>query len=83
MPHAITVEVEEIDGQGGPADVLVETESQKQILVGRGGSMVREIGTRARPEIEQLLGRHVFLELRVKVKPRWRRDEAMLERLGL
>ena len=45
--------------------------------------MVREIGTRARPEIEQLLGRHVFLELRVKVKPRWRRDESLLERLGI
>ena len=45
--------------------------------------MVKEIGTRARPEIEQLLGRHVFLELRVKVKPRWRRDESLLERLGI
>ena len=65
------------------ADVLVETESQKQILIGRGGSMVREIGTRARPEIEQILGRHVYLELHVKVKPRWRRDDSMLERLGI
>jgi GTPase len=45
--------------------------------------VVKEIGTRARPEIEQLLGRHVFLDLTVKVRPRWRRDEAMLERLGL
>ena len=45
--------------------------------------MVREIGTRARPEIEALLGHPVFLELQVKVKPRWRRDEAMLQRLGL
>jgi GTP-binding protein Era len=45
--------------------------------------MVKEIGTRARPEIEQLLGHHVFLELRVKVKPRWRRDEALLQRLGI
>jgi GTP-binding protein Era len=77
VPHAITVEV------AIEADLLVETESQKQILIGRGGSMVKEIGTRARPEIEQLLGRHVFLELRVKVKPRWRRDESMLERLGI
>jgi GTP-binding protein Era len=83
VPHAISVEIEEIADKAVTADVLVETESQKQILVGRGGSMVREIGTRARPEIEQLLGRHVFLELRVKVKPRWRRDESMLERLGL
>ena len=53
------------------------------IVVGRGGSMVREIGTRARPEIEAVLGRRVYLELRVKARPRWRRDEAMLERLGI
>ena len=46
--------------------MLVETESQKQILVGKGGAMVREIGTRARPEIEQLLGHKVFLELQVE-----------------
>jgi GTP-binding protein Era len=83
VPHAITVEVEEITDKAVAADVLVETDSQKQILIGRGGAMVREIGTRARPEIEQLLGHHVFLELRVKVKPRWRRDESLLERLGL
>jgi GTPase len=44
---------------------------------------VKEIGIRARPEIELLLGRPVFLELRVKVKPRWRRDERLLERLGI
>ena len=63
--------------------MLVETESQKQILVGKGGAMVREIGTRARPEIEALLGHKVFLELVVKVRPHWRRDDATLERLGL
>ena len=83
VPHAITVEVEGIEDTSVQASILVETESQKQILVGRGGTMVREIGTRARPEIEQLLGRHVFLELRVKVRPRWRRDDALLERLGI
>jgi GTP-binding protein Era len=83
VPHALTVQVGEITDKAVIADVLVETESQKQILIGRGGSMVREIGTRARPEIEQLLGRHVFLELHVKVKPRWRRDDSMLERLGI
>jgi GTP-binding protein Era len=63
--------------------VYVETDSQKQILVGKGGSMVREIGTRARPEVEAALGHPVFLELSVKVRPKWRRDERMLERLGL
>ena len=83
LPHAITVEVDEIGEKIVRADVLVETESQKQIVIGKGGAMVREIGRRARPEIEQLLGHPVFLELHVKVKPRWRRDEALLERLGI
>jgi GTP-binding protein Era len=83
VPHAVSVEVEEIEEKVVRANVFVETESQKQILVGKGGSMVRQIGTRARPEIEHLLGRKIFLELQVKVRPRWRRDEAMLERLGL
>jgi GTPase len=83
VPHAISVIVESVEEKSVAAEVLVETESQKQIVVGRGGSVIKQIGTRARPEIEHLLGRHVFLELRVKVRPRWRRDEAMLERLGL
>jgi len=83
VPHAITVEVDEVDDGRVAASVYVETGSQKAIVVGRGGRMIREIGSRARPEIELLLGRAVFLELRVKVRPRWRRDEAMLARLGL
>ncbi len=83
VPHAVSVEVDEIEDKVVRANVFVETESQKQILVGKGGSMVRQIGTRARPEIEFLLGRKIFLELQVKVRQRWRRDEAMLERLGL
>jgi GTPase len=83
VPHAITVEVREIDERSVRADVLVETESQKQIVVGRGGAMIREIGSRARPEIEALMGHAVFLELRVKVRPRWRRDESVLQRLGI
>jgi GTPase len=83
VPHAITVEVEELEERVVRATLYVETESQKQIMVGKGGAMVREIGTRARPEIELLLGHPVFLELRVKVRPRWRRDEALLERLGI
>jgi len=83
VPHAITVDVQEIEDKVVRADVLVETESQKQIVVGKAGTMVREIGKRARPEIEALLGHPVYLELRVKVKPRWRRDETLLERLGI
>jgi GTP-binding protein Era len=83
VPHSISVEIEELDEKLLRAFVLVETESQKQILVGKKGAMIREIGTRARPEIEALLGHRVFLELKVKVRPKWRRDDAQLERLGL
>ena len=83
VPHAIEVEVEEVEDGHVRAHVYVETESQKGILVGRGGSMIKEIGSRARPEIELLLGRRVFLELVVKVRPHWRRDENVLERLGI
>jgi GTP-binding protein Era len=83
VPHAVSVEVEEIEERVVRATIFVETESQKQILVGKSGSMVKQIGTRARPEIEHLLGRRIYLELHVKVRPRWRRDEAMLERLGI
>ena len=83
VPHAISVELEEVEEKVMRASILVETESQKQILVGKGGAMVKEIGTRARPEIEALVDHPVFLELKVKVRPRWRRDAATLERLGL
>jgi GTPase len=83
VPHAITVEVDELEERVVRAIVYVETDSQKQIVVGGGGRMIKEIGTRARPEIEALLGHKVFLELQVKVRPRWRRDERLLERLGL
>jgi GTP-binding protein Era len=83
VPHAISVEVQELDDPVVRASILVETESQKQIVVGKGGAVVKEIGVRARPEIEAVLGRPVYLELVVKVRPRWRRDETTLERLGL
>jgi GTP-binding protein Era len=85
VPHAISVEVEELDAEAGrvTAQIWVETQSQKGIVVGKGGGMIRAIGTRARPEVEALLGRSVFLDLRVKVRPRWRRDESALERLGI
>ncbi|HEU4972355.1 MAG TPA: GTPase Era [Gaiellaceae bacterium] len=83
VPHALTVEVLELDEKAVRASVLVATESQKGILVGKRGAMIREIGTRARPEVEALVGHPVFLELVVKVRPRWRRDRKTLERLGL
>ena len=83
VPHALTVEVDAIEDAVVRAHLYVETESQKGILVGKRGAMVREIGTRARPEVEALVGHPVFLELVVKVRPKWRRDPRMLERLGL
>jgi GTP-binding protein Era len=83
VPHAISVEIDELDEKVVRANVLVETDSQKQIVVGKGGAIVKEIGVRARPEIEALLGRSVYLELQVKVRPAWRRNDAILERLGL
>jgi GTPase len=83
VPHAIEVEIEEIEDGRVRARLFVETESQKGILVGKGGSMVKAIGSRARPELERLLGRKVFLELVVKVRPHWRRDENVLQELGI
>ena len=83
VPHALSVEVDELADKLVRATIFVETESQKQILIGKKGAMIREIGMRARREIEQALGHKVFLELQVKVKPKWRRDDATLERLGL
>jgi GTP-binding protein Era len=83
VPHAVTVEVDEIEVGRVRALVYVETESQKAIVVGKGGDMIKAIGSAARPEIELLLGRKVFLELQVKVRPKWRRDERVLERLGI
>jgi GTPase len=83
VPHALTVEVDGIEETAVRAHLYVETESQKGILVGKRGAMVREIGTRARPEVEALVGHPVFLDLVVKVRPKWRRDPRMLERLGL
>jgi len=83
VPHSIGVEIEELEEARVRASLYVETDSQKGILVGKGGSMVKAIGSRARPEIEGLLGRKVFLELVVKVRPHWRRDENALEKLGI
>jgi GTP-binding protein Era len=83
LPHAISVDLEELGEKVVRAIIYVETESQKQIVVGRRGAIVKEIGVRARPEIEQLLGHPVYLDLQVKVRPKWRRDEQLLERLGI
>jgi len=83
LPHAITAEVVEIEEKLVHVRLYTETESQKQILIGKGGSVVREIGRKARPFIEALVGHPVYLQLQVKASPKWRRNETMLERLGL
>ncbi|MDQ3102554.1 MAG: GTPase Era [Actinomycetota bacterium] len=88
LPHAIDVEVSSYERREDglvevAADVWAETDSQKAILIGKGGRMVREIGTAARREVERELGAKVYLELKVRVRPRWRRDESLLDRLGI
>jgi GTP-binding protein Era len=83
VPHALTAEVVEIDEKRVHVRLYTETESQKQILIGKGGTMVREIGRGARPHVEALIGHPVYLQLQVKASPKWRRNETMLERLGL
>ena len=88
LPHAVEVEVAELSTREDGltevrADVWAETDSQKAILIGKGGRMVREIGTAARRELERELDTRVFLDLKVRVKPRWRRDESLLDRLGI
>jgi GTP-binding protein Era len=88
VPHSVEVEIDEIEEREDGlmvirARVWAETESQKGILVGAGGRMVRAVGTAARGEIEELLGRRVHLELNVRVRKGWRRDEGLLDRLGI
>ena len=88
VPHSVEVEIDELEERDDGllvvrARVWAETESQKGILVGRGGQMVRAVGTAARKEIEAMLGRRVHLELIVRVRKGWRRDEGLLDRLGI
>jgi GTPase len=87
VPHSIAVQVEEMaDQERGlvriTCVILVERESQKGIVIGKSAGMLKRIGTAARKEIEPLLGRRVFLELRVKVQREWQRDPVALTRLG-
>jgi GTP-binding protein Era len=93
LPFASAVVIDRWDG-GAVADqapaplrlygtIVVERESQKPIVIGRGGEMIRRIGTAARREIEEFLGVHVFLDLRVQVRRRWREDDELLSRIGV
>jgi GTP-binding protein Era len=88
VPHAVEVEIEDIDRGRDElvrieAVILVETESQKGILIGARGRMVKSIGVAARRAIERELGSRVHLELSVRVRRHWRADERLLDRLGI
>jgi GTPase len=89
LPHSVAVLVDEMGVDPEREDLLViratlfvERASQKPIVLGRRGAVLREIGTRARAELEALLGAHVYLDLRVKVAKEWQRDPRQLARLG-
>ncbi len=89
LPHSIAVVVEEMvpaEGRGDLvkvfADIYVERTSQKAIVIGAGGSRLRDVGTRARREIEGLLGQRVYLDLHVRVAKEWQRDPRQLRKLG-
>ena len=88
LPHAVEVEVDDVaEREDGlrviEARMWAATESQKAILIGAGGSLIKAIGTSARQEIEALLGARVHLDLSVRVRKGWRGDEALLDRLGI
>jgi GTP-binding protein Era len=87
LPHAVEVQVEEIAARPDLVTVRcalwVETESQKGIVIGAGGRMIKAIGTAARKELERELGTHVHVDLSVRVRRSWRADDALLDRLGI
>lgn len=89
LPHSLAVVIEEVREREDREDLIevyailyVERDSQKGIVIGRGGARLREVGTAARTQIEKLLGTKVFLDLRVKVAKNWQRDPKQLGRLG-
>jgi GTPase len=88
LPHAVEVQVDELSHREDglvevKAQIWAETDSQKGILIGSGGRKIKEIGSAARTELERELGAKVFLDLQVRVRRRWRRDESLLDRLGI
>lgn len=88
IPYSVAVQIEEYREEPEKnlvrirADVLVERESQKGIVIGKGGGLLKKVGTAARLELEKETGARVYLELFVKVEPEWTRSETMLRRLG-
>jgi GTP-binding protein Era len=90
LPHSLAVVVEEMTPREGHkrglidvhAEVYVERQSQKAIVLGAGGSRLRDVGTKARQQIEALLGNPIYLDLHVRVAKDWQRDPKQLRRLG-
>ncbi|MDT5260772.1 MAG: GTPase [Mycobacterium sp.] len=89
LPHSLAVMIDEVNPREGRDDLIdvhavlyVERDSQKGIVIGKGGARLREVGTAARGQIEKLLGTKVFLDLRVKVAKNWQSDPKQLGRLG-
>jgi GTP-binding protein Era len=87
VPHGIAVRIDQYTERPNgmsyiEATIFVERESQKGIVIGEGGKMLKQIGMRAREEIEMMAGHQVYLQLRVKVEKDWRNNEAVLKRLG-
>jgi len=89
LPHSLAVVIDEVNPREGRDDLIdvqailyVERDSQKGIVIGKGGERLREVGTAARSQIEKLLGTKVYLELRVKVAKNWQRDPKQLGKLG-
>jgi GTP-binding protein Era len=88
IPHAVAVAVEQMAPRPNDrfyveAVIYVERDSQKKIVIGENGARVKEIGQKSRQEIEQWLGKKVFLEIRVKVRDKWRNDDLWLSRFGI
>ncbi|WP_197374846.1 GTPase Era [Mycolicibacterium baixiangningiae] len=89
LPHSLAVVIDEVTPREGRDDLIdvhailyVERDSQKGIVIGKGGARLREVGTAARAQIEKLLGTKVYLDLRVKIAKNWQRDPKQLGRLG-
>ena len=89
LPHSLAVVIDEVKGRDGRDDLIdvyavlyVERDSQKGIVIGKGGARLREVGSAARGQIEKLLGTKIYLDLRVKVAKNWQSDPKQLGRLG-
>ena len=89
LPHSLAVVIDEVEKRDGRDDLIdvyavlyVERDSQKGIVIGKGGARLREVGTAARSQIEKLLGTNIYLDLRVKVAKNWQSDPKQLGRLG-